>query len=316
VMSFADTVTVLRDGSVVGHRTVDETSPDELFQLIVGRKREEVAPSITGSSSRPPASGTRQTIRAEGVGIQGAGRSSFDVAPGEVVGLTGLLGSGFEEIPYILYGARRDAVGSLSLDGSTMDLRGLAIPEALSKGIVLIPSDRLKTGLIGGLSITENATMPQLDRFVTRGILAWRKLRSYALGVIKRYSIVASSPDAYVEALSGGNQQRVLLAKWLEAHSVLLILHEPVQGIDVAARIAIMRLIRNHAERGLSVVCASSDYEFVSAVCDRVCVYRYGTIAAELTRDAATAEIGRDRIERACVHEAAMPVPDRPAELT
>ena len=298
VLSFADTAMVLRDGRLVGERMVDDTDVDDLFELIVGRKREEVVPDIASTPDRPHA------VRIESAGILGSGLSSFDVAPGEVVGLTGLLGSGFEEIPYVLFGARKDSVGRLTLDGEEIPLHHLRTRKAMSKGIALVPGDRLGAGIIGSLTIAENIATLQLRRFSRRGWLSWRKVRAYADDVISRYRIVAYSAGETVLTLSGGNQQRVLLAKWLETHAKLLLLHDPVQGVDVAARIEIARLIRIQAKEGLAVICASSDYEILSDVCDQVLVYRNGEVVDRLTRGA-DPTIARERIEWSCLNRGA-----------
>jgi ribose transport system ATP-binding protein len=296
VMTFADKVTVFRDGLVVGDQAVEETSLDKLFELIVGRKRVATLPLNADTAD------TAHPMQVIDIGVAGAGTSSFMIAPGEVLGATGLLGSGFEEIPYILFGARTDGVGSLRMSGEVVDLSHHDVVGAIARGIALVPGERLKSGLIGAMSIAENVTMLQLRQFADRGRLAWSNLRTYAGEVIERYRIVAPSPGADVLTLSGGNQQRVLLAKWLETRPRLLLLHEPVQGIDVAARIAVAQLIRGHAKGGAAILCASSDYEFLSEVCDRVLIYGRGEVTSELGRRPGEPLISRDAIEWACLH--------------
>jgi ribose transport system ATP-binding protein len=301
VLSFADSATVLRDGAVVAHRTVADTNAEVLFELITGRGREEVVPSIVATPDLP------HSVRLADIGVAGAGQASFSVAPGEVVGLTGLLGSGFEEIPYVLFGARHDAVGTLSMGGQEIPLGGLRIGRAMSKRIALVPGDRLGAGLIDSLSIAENMAMLRLSSFVKRGALAWRRVRAYARSTIERYRIVAHSVNDGVLTLSGGNQQRVLLSKWLEEDSTLLLLHDPVRGVDVGARIEIARLVRTHATEGAAIICASSDYEFLSEVCDRVLVYRNGEVVDELVRRSDEL-IAREAIEWACLSKGATTV--------
>jgi ribose transport system ATP-binding protein len=298
VLSFADAATVLRDGAVVAQRTVADTSAEMLFELITGRGREQVVPSAVATPDHPAA------VRLADIGVAGAGRASFSIAPGEVVGLTGLLGSGFEEIPYVLFGARHDAVGTLSMGGQEISLDGLSIRRAISKGIAFVPGDRLGAGLIDSLSIAENMTMLKLPSFVEHGALAWRRVRAYAREIIKRYRIVAHSENDGILTLSGGNQQRVLLSKWLEENSSLLLLHDPVRGVDVGARIEIARLVRTHATEGAAVICASSDYEFLSEVCDRVLVCRNGDVVEELVRQSGEL-IPDEAIEWACLNKGA-----------
>jgi ribose transport system ATP-binding protein len=283
----------------VGYRAVADTDTDDLFELIVGRRREEAVPAVGQDVDTPHA------VLVSDVGVHGGGSSSFQVAPGEVVGLTGLLGSGFEELPYILFGARPDGVGRFVMNGQTTDVRRLRVPDALAKGIALVPGDRLRSGLIDTLGVDENAAMLQLPRFVSYGVLVWRRVKSHATSLIAQYKIKAPSVRAEVLTLSGGNQQRVLLAKWLETRSHFLLLHEPVQGVDVSARIEITKLIRQHADDGTAVLCASSDYEFLSEICNRVLVFRMGTIVEELTRESRDRPITRDRIEWACLYKGA-----------
>jgi ribose transport system ATP-binding protein len=301
VLEFADTATVLRDGRVVGNRDTKALAPDDLFELIVGRPRDEVVPATAAPAD------AETLVRAEAVGVPSAGRSSFAVAAGAILGLTGLLGSGFEEVPHILFGARRGE-GRLVVGRDALDLHGLRPRAAMAKGVALVPADRLGAGVIATLSIGENIAMLQLPRFTRRWTLLWRRLRGYARDVIGRYRIVAHSDADDVLTLSGGNQQRVLLSKWLETSPRLLLLHEPVQGVDVGARIDITRLIRAHAQQGVAIVSASSDYEFLSELCDRVLVYRNGAVVEELTRPSPDTPISRERIEWACLSTGATTV--------
>jgi ribose transport system ATP-binding protein len=298
VMSFADTATVLRGGQVVGRRRVAETNADDLFELIVGRAR-----GRTQAHAFP--TDASEAVRVDAAGIGGVGRSSFTLSNGEIVGLTGLLGSGFDEIPYALFGALGDATGSLRIGGANIPLKTFGINDAMSRGIALVPGDRLNAGVIDSLSIAENVALLRLKRFWRRGRLRWRDILSYAQSLVTAYRIVARSVRQDVLTLSGGNQQRVLLAKWLETEARLYLLHDPVRGVDVEARLQIGELIRSQAENGATVLCATNDYEFLSEVVDRVLVYRNGTVVDELVKEAGEATISRDAIEWSCLNRGA-----------
>lgn len=277
VLDAADRVTILRDGrAVVSGREVAGMDEAELTRLIVGRAV-GTAPDRAAESRRPGAA-----ARIEG--LTGRQLVGFDlqVSPGEVVGLTGIAGSGYEEIPYLLAGAQPALAGSLELDGGRVEVAGLTPAGAIGAGIALLPEGREASGLAMGLTVTENIALPHTAR---RAPLARRRTRAEAersQSWIERLDVRPPRADAAVNTFSGGNQQKVLLAKWLSTAPALLLLHEPTQAVDVGARRAIVDAIHAAAADGSRVLVAGSDEVELAMLCDRVLVFEAGRVVREL----------------------------------
>jgi ribose transport system ATP-binding protein len=259
-----DRVTVLRDGRTVGTVVSGETATEEFAAMILGG---------TPAASTP----ARATTRAAEAFVSVAGLRgeildglSFEVGRGEVLGVTGLAGSGFEELPYLLFGASRAAAGRLELAGVPYDLTSMTPAAALDARIVLVPSDRARDGAVGSLSLAENLMLPALDRFRAGLRLERGRMVAAAGELLRRFGVRPSEPHMPYESLSGGNQQKALLAKWLQTRPSLLLLDEPTRGVDVGARPHIWALIRAAADDGAAVICASSDSEELATLCDRV----------------------------------------------
>jgi ribose transport system ATP-binding protein len=223
---------------------------------------------------------------------------SLTVREGEVVGLTGLLGSGFEEIPYYVFGARSAAAGRLELDGNIYDLRGMTPSRALAAGVALVPADRQRDGSVGSLSLADNIAVPVLHKYRSRVRLNRRRMRSDVRKLLEQFDVRPPDPGLKYQSLSGGNQQKAMLAKWLQTKPSLLLLHEPTHGVDVGARQQIFQLTRKAAADGTAVLCVSTDYEQLAAVCDRVVVFGRGRVARELTGDQVTKERIADQCYR------------------
>jgi ribose transport system ATP-binding protein len=228
---------------------------------------------------------------------------AFDLERGEVVGLTGLAGSGFESIPYLLCGAWPAQGGRLVLDGREIDLTALDPRRAVASGIALIPADRQRSGAVGSLSITDNVTLPRLPDFRRAGLLRRGAMHRDAGGLMSRFDVRPGEPRAEYGGLSGGNQQKSLLAKWLSASPRLVLFHEPTQGVDVGARQQIYATIRAAAEAGAYMLCASSDHGQLEQICDRVLVFGRGRITSELSGD----DVTRERITERCYAGAVAP---------
>lgn len=303
VRDITDRVTVLRDGRVIGTVVTSETSESELVQMIIGRRLGAVASTQRrGDDSRDIG----------GLSVRGLSGNvvhdlSFGVTTGEVLGLTGLVGSGFEEIPYLLFGASEGS-GSLSIFGDSYDLRDFSPGKATEHGIVLVPGDRQRDGTIASLPVVDNVTLSTLSTFYRAMILRRREMVREAGSVLTEFDVRPSDPRALVSSLSGGNQQKVLLAKWLQLKPRVLLLQEPTQGVDVGARLEIFSLIRKTAE-GVCVVCASADYEQLAMICDRVLVLHRGGIAAELSGSAVTKELISETCLTAGLSSSRVPVP-------
>ena len=274
VMEITGRATVLRDGRVAARLRTAEASRQDFIEAIIGRRLVQAGPAAVP----PPDLAPNLSVS----GLTGGTLQDlcFDAAPGEILGVTGLIGSGFDEIPYLLYGARPGR-GRLRLQNDALDLASLTPAMAIRRGIVLIPADRPVAGVIGALPVADNVTMPVLDRH-----RSWRLSRrgmtrtAHALG--RRFDVRPADPLLRMSALSGGNQQKVLLAKWLQRSPRLVLLDEPTQGIDIGARETIFGHIREGAATGACVLCASSDYEQLAALCSRVLIFADGRIVASL----------------------------------
>jgi ribose transport system ATP-binding protein len=291
ILEITDRVTVLRDGTVRGTVDTAQTSDEVLVEMIIGRRLQ--ARSIE----------REQTEAGKAISITGlTGRYARDVSltvrEGEVVGLTGLLGSGFEEIPYYVFGARSAAAGRLELDGNIYDLRGMTPSRALAAGVALVPADRQRDGSVGSLSLADNIAVPVLHKYRSRVRLNRRRMRSDVRKLLEQFDVRPPDPGLKYQSLSGGNQQKAMLAKWLQTKPSLLLLHEPTHGVDVGARQQIFQLTRKAAADGTAVLCVSTDYEQLAAVCDRVVVFGRGRVARELTGDQVTKERIADQCYR------------------
>ncbi|MGH2860582.1 MAG: sugar ABC transporter ATP-binding protein [Solirubrobacteraceae bacterium] len=282
-----DSVTVLRDGHLIGTaRTADLTESD-LVEMIVGEKLE-----MASFRARSAGDVVLQAIKLSG---KVAHDVTLDLHRGEVLGLTGLMGMGHEEVPYLLFGASA-ATGELEFGGRRIAAGEMSPRRAMGAGMVLLPGDRQGASGAGNLSVAENVTLPTVERFFTRGILRPGRERSHVLELLRQYDVRPPAPSHKLEALSGGNQQKALVAKWLERKPRIFLMHEPVQGVDVSAREDIARVIVQMASDGGSVIVSSSEYEDLARLCSRVLVFRDGRIASELAGDA----LSKERIIERC----------------
>ena len=303
VLKHADRVSVMRDGRVlVAAAPVYDLSEHDLIALMLGKeqalrsrrraRREAAAVPIPPSPpSEAGVPGTAATVEdLHGRVLRGVG---FTVAKGEVLGVTGLLGSGFEELLYLLAGAQRAQRGTLRLDGEEHDLKAGSLRDLLEAGVAFVPERRGEDGLALSRSVLENVTLPRVSR---RGSSlrigsAWQ--RQEAEWVVRTLSVRPADISIEVGNLSGGNQQKVLLGKWLCARPKLLLLHEPTQGVDVGARADIEAALVEAAQRGCSVILAGMDVSELASVCDRILVFRDGAIEQELTGEQTTEQIVR-----------------------
>jgi ribose transport system ATP-binding protein len=279
VLQVADRVTVLRDGRSMATTSTRGLDRSRLAELIVGRPLAESPPT-----RRPRARGEAVLIR----GLAGAGVAdlSLDVPLGEIVGLTGASGAGFEEVPYLLFGARRARQGRLVVCGRELDLVSARPHLTVRSGLALVPGDR-RDGAAGSLSLVENLTLPTLGRY-GRAVLRRRRMAADASALLERFGVRPARRQLPLGALSGGNQQKAVIARCLARRPRVLVLCEPTAGVDVATRIALYKLIADQAERGLAVIVSSTDVGDLLAMCTRVLVLRDGVIARELPGDGLT----------------------------
>jgi ribose transport system ATP-binding protein len=267
VLQLADRVTILRDGAVAagGLPTAGVTEHD-LARHMLGKAVESV-----GRGRRHPGS-TDVAARVEGLRADGLGPLAFEVAPGEVVGLTGLPGSGFEAVAQLVTGGRRPLAGTLTTRHGTVDLSRADVARCMALGAALVPEKRILEGLAVELSIRDNIALPNIRRRGRPWHVGRRWQDAQARTSIERLGIRTRSPHMLVKELSGGNQQKVLFAKWLSVEPDLLVLHEPTQAVDVGARVDILRAVAETAARGVGVLLVSIEPTDLADVCDRILV--------------------------------------------
>lgn len=301
VREITDRVTVLRDGLLVGTVNTRETSETTFVEMIIGRQLAKL-----GDVEHADLTERRVGVSVEGLTGTTVNSVSFQMHEGEIVGLTGLIGSGFEEVPHLLYGSRRARAGRLILRGETIDLTKVTPSAATRSRLALIPGDRKTDGSVSSLPVVENMALSVLDRYFNGVALERRRMRRETQALMVQFDVRPNDPSLPYGALSGGNQQKALLAKWFQTEPSLLLLDEPTQGVDVGARQQIFGLI--HAaveERGVHVLCASSDYEQLSLLCDRVIVFGRGRVWRELVGNDVTKERIIEQSYAAMAHEVA-----------
>ena len=291
VLQIADRISVLRDGRNVCVVQGSETTEAQLINHIIGADVDQVKAPPT------PESGEAALLRVEGIRGVGLERTSFTVAAGEVVGLTGLLGSGYEKVAECLAGARPWDEGHIEVCGRRF--AKLDPGTAARAGMAAMPADRRGLGLIGPFTVAENLTLPDVGRNFRRGRIDRRAESRDVRHWLDVCGVQPPDPSHLVQDLSGGNQQKVMLAKALRLNPRVLVLAEPTQAVDVGAAASIRTLIAELAERGHAIVVASSDPEELEELCHRVLVARSGRIACELRG----ADISEDRIVFECQFE-------------
>ncbi|MGP3533211.1 sugar ABC transporter ATP-binding protein [Microbacterium sp. RD1] len=283
VLQACDNVSVLRDGRVVRTgASADETADSLVTSMVGSRLASEFPPT-----SAPPRDGVpvlRVSSLTSTSGVRGAG---FEIWPGEVVGIAGLVGSGRSELARAVFGADKHA-GEIRIDGHPVRIG--SVRQAIKAGIAMLPESRKELGLVLGRSVTENVSLPRLRAFARWSYVRRRRERSAVRAMLAMVGVRDSAADAPVGSLSGGNQQKVMFAKWLMTSPRVFIADEPSQGVDVAARARIYGLIAELAARGMAVLVISSDLEEVIGLAHRVLVMRAGHIVSELKDEAVEAE--------------------------
>ena len=283
VMELCDRITVLRDGRYVGTYERSAVTAEDVVQLMVGDK----AGSLYATKEDIPVG--EPVLIAEGIRCPGKLHDiSLTVRRGEIVGVAGLVGAGRSELAHALFGNLPRAEGRILINGAPVPIRSPR--DAIRAGIALLPEDRQHQGLLTRMSIRENTTLAALHQFV-RWYRISRSQETRATQVqMERLAVKAVGPEQQVRNLSGGNQQKVALGKWLLTDPVLLILDEPTRGIDVGAKAQVHRIITDLARAGLGILLISSELPEILSLSDRILVMYRGRIAAELDRREATAE--------------------------
>ncbi|MGI8679617.1 MAG: sugar ABC transporter ATP-binding protein [Jatrophihabitans sp.] len=287
VRALADRVIVLRDGKQVAEAPAGHLDDEVLVRAIVGSAIVEDASSA--SIGGPP------VLAVDDLCGKRARDMTLRVRGGEIVGVSGVLGSGREQVNSLIFGAERPTRGRITLAGK--QLRAGDMARAIEEGVAFVPADRHRFGAVMTMSMRENLTLPKLrGRRRHLGAINMRGELVDAWRWVDQVELRPPSPDRSLSTFSGGNQQKVVLAKWLRTNPKLLLLDEPTQGVDVGAKAAIYRLVRQAAARGSAVLVSSSDTKELAALCDRVLLVEQGRVVGELTGAALT--------EAALVHAA------------
>lgn len=267
-----DKVSVLRDGHFVGERVVSETNFDEIVKLMIGRELHERFPA----RERKPGA-----VRFEVDDLTDENKIRhihFEVRAGELLGIAGLLGSGRSEILRTLFGLKRKTSGHVRLDGTTLNIRNPS--DAIEAGIGFVTEDRKSQGLVLGMSVRENTTLVHLNQFARAGIVKSRAENDAVEQLISELHIHTRDAELEVKSLSGGNQQKVVFAKWLAKPPKVLLLDEPTRGVDVGGKAEIYQIINRLAASGTAIVMVSSELPEVLAMSDRILVMNEGRQAA------------------------------------
>ncbi|UUZ96564.1 sugar ABC transporter ATP-binding protein [Paenibacillus sp. P25] len=287
IFRISDRCTVMRDGQWIRSCPIGETNPEQLVRTMVGREltdlfQRERSQGITVSGKVPVLElrelSDKKTVK----------EVSFKLYPGEIVGLAGLVGAGRTELVRAIFGLSPIRSGEIRIDGRTAVINGPM--DAMRYGIAHVPESRKEQGLFLNMSVKENIMMAEMHKYRRSGVLQWKELDKEAESYIKRLGIKTANKEQKVVGLSGGNQQKVLLARWLSIGPKVLLLDEPTRGVDIGAKTEIHKIICRLAETGLAVLMISSELPEVLGISDRIMVMHEGRIRAHLSREEATQE--------------------------
>ena len=277
IFRIADNYTVYRDGELVGEGSISDVSEPELVKMMVGRDVSQIFPARD------------RNIGSEILTVEGYEHPTefadigFTLRRGEILGFYGLVGAGRSEFMQALFGITQPSSGMTKIDGENVSIRSPA--DAVGNGIVYVPEDRGRQGAIGALPIFQNVTLPSLKRTSQNGFLKLAEEFKLARKYSERLDLRAASLDTELGNLSGGNQQKVVIAKWLATQPKIIILDEPTKGIDIGSKAAVHEFMAELAAQGLAVIMVSSEIPEIMGMSDRVIVMREGRIAAALDRE-------------------------------
>ena len=274
-------VQILRDGEVVGERQMDDTNRDDLVRLMVGRKLESMYPKREIKKGDV-------VLRVRGLNSESLNDISFDLKKGEILGVFGLMGAGQSEMARCIFGADKRTSGEIEIEGRSADIGSPS--EAIQSGIAYLSDERKADGLILRQSVKQNITTASIEKITRRFRIDRRLEKRKAEDWKQKLDIKAPSIEISAENLSGGNQQKVVLAKWLETEPQVLILNNPTRGIDVGAKVEIYTLMEDACEKGLGVVMISYELPEILQLSDRVLVMCEGRLSAELRKEELTQE--------------------------
>jgi rhamnose transport system ATP-binding protein len=280
VFQLADKVTVLRDDKFVDSKPVSETDEDDLIRMMVGRTITDLFPKLPSVVGDPVIEVRNLTRHPQTEDV------SFTVRSGEIVGMAGLVGSGRSETAQCIFGILQPDSGEILVEGKQVRIG--SPQQAMKLGIAYVPEDRGTQGLVREMKIRENLSMAILDSFTRFGFVIKRNEKKNGDELIEQLNIIATSGEQVVNKLSGGNQQKVVVGKWLATKPKMLIVDEPTRGVDVGAKAEIHRLLSELAQQGLGILMISSELPEVLGMSDRVLVMRRSRLVAEFSRSEAT----------------------------
>ena len=276
IREITDRVTILRDGKTSGTAETAEASTRDLIKMIIGHDLAEQKSSVDAGVVA-----NDLVLSVRNLSSELLTDVNFDLHEGEVLGFAGLVGSGYEDVVYSLFGAVPDARGTLTMAGNSMEISDLSPRRAISLGMALVPADRKNEGSVATLSMSENINLTVLDRHFKGGRLRKSKLRENALRLIREFDVRPALPELDYGSFSGGNQQKALMAKWQQIKPRVLLLHEPTQGVDIGAREQIFDMVRGGTAG--ATICATSEYEQLESMCDRVAIFVRGRLVKFIT---------------------------------
>jgi ribose transport system ATP-binding protein len=283
IFQISDRITVLRDGQYVGTVETPKTDLDELVKMMVGREITERFPKVEITPGE-------ERLRVEHLSVKGKLTDiSFTVRSGEIVGVAGLMGAGRTEMAKALFGLERVDSGRIVIDGQPVRITQPI--DAIRTGIALVTEDRKQEGLVLSLSVRENIALPNLGKVSTLGVLKPRDEQALSEQTIRQLLIKTAGGEQLVGSLSGGNQQKVVIGKWLATNPKILILDEPTRGVDIGAKKEIYDIMNRLAKEGVAILMISSELPEVLGMSDRILVMHEGRITGEFTRAEATQEL-------------------------
>jgi ribose transport system ATP-binding protein len=282
IFQVSDRITVLRDGQYVGTVETAETDLDELVKMMVGRE-------ITDRFPKAEVAWGEERLRVENLSVKGKlSNISFSVRSGEIVGVAGLMGAGRTEMAKALFGLERVQEGQIFVDKQPVRISRPI--DAISAGLALVTEDRKEEGLVLSLSVRENIVLPNLEKVSSFGVMKPGTEQQLSDDAISRLFIKTAGGEQIVSSLSGGNQQKVVIGKWLATKPKILILDEPTRGVDIGAKKEIYDIMNRLAGEGVAILMISSELPEVLGMSDRVLVMHEGRITGEFTREQATQE--------------------------
>lgn len=282
IFAICDRITILRDGSYVGVRNIKETTFDEIVQMMVGRELGGRFPDRTSKIGDVKLVAKNLTRKGFFEDV------SFELRKGEILGVAGLMGAGRTEVVQSLFGYKKLDSGELILDGKQVKINTPL--DAIKLGFGFVTEDRKSEGLILDFSVKENLGITNFNKISKNGVVNNQKEKSLYDSMVKRLGVRTSGPDQTVKSLSGGNQQKIVIAKWLGIEPDILILDEPTRGVDVGAKKEIYSIVNTLAENGVSIIMISSELPEIIGMVDRVLVMHEGKITGEITKEEMTQE--------------------------